>query len=312
MNSLYLAIAAVFPLAFMMFVGYVLTLKKVWEEPFTRQLNSICFKVYFPFLIFYNIYQSDFYSLFSLKLILFAVGSIITSFLLLVIIIPLIAKDNRDRGAIIQGMFRSNFILFGIPIVHSLYGGENIGVVSILIAFVVPMFNFLAIISLSIFSDKKQPIFEIIKKICKNPLIIGSVLGLIAVLLRVKFPVMLEDAIADIAHVTTPASLMVLGGSFKFNNLHKFKGFLTIAVVGKLVVIPGIFLSLAILLGFRGVELASLMAMLASPTAVSSFTMAQSMGANDELAGQIVVMDSIFSVVTIFGWITLFSFQGLL
>ncbi|OON97603.1 MAG: hypothetical protein ATN32_05370 [Candidatus Epulonipiscium fishelsonii] len=295
-----------------MFLGYLLTLKKVWKEPFLSQLNSICFKVYFPFLVFHNIYHSDFYNLFSLKLILFAVGSIIATFFLLMLIIPLITKENRDRGVVIQGIFRSNFVLFGIPIVNSIYGAENIGVVSILIAFVVPIYNFLAILILSIFSNKKQSLFEVIKKIFTNPLIIGSILGILAVLLKVKFPVILEDTINDIAHVTTPIALMVLGGSFKFNNLHKFKNLLTISVLGKLVIIPGIFLSLAILLGFKGVELASLMAMLASPTAVSSFTMAQSMGANDELAGQIVVIDSVFSVITIFGWITLFSFQGLL
>ncbi len=312
MNTLYLAVTAVFPLAFMMFLGYLLTLKKVWKEPFLSQLNSICFKVYFPFLVFHNIYHSDFYNLFSLKLILFAVGSIIATFFLLMLIIPLITKENRDRGVVIQGIFRSNFVLFGIPIVNSIYGAENIGVVSILIAFVVPIYNFLAILILSIFSNKKQSLFEVIKKIFTNPLIIGSILGILAVLLKVKFPVILEDTINDIAHVTTPIALMVLGGSFKFNNLHKFKNLLTISVLGKLVIIPGIFLSLAILLGFKGVELASLMAMLASPTAVSSFTMAQSMGANDELAGQIVVIDSVFSVITIFGWITLFSFQGLL
>lgn len=71
-------------------------------------------------------------------------------------------------------------------------------------------------------------------------------------------------------------------------------------------------ISLVVLLGFRGVELAVLMAMFVTPTAVSSFTMAQSVGANDDLAGQIVVWGSIFSIVTIFIWITILQYASLL
>ncbi|MEF9971830.1 MAG: AEC family transporter, partial [Oscillospiraceae bacterium] len=69
---------------------------------------------------------------------------------------------------------------------------------------------------------------------------------------------------------------------------------------------------LAIALGFRGMELGALLAMFASPTAVSSFTMAQQMQADDELAGQIVVVGSLCSVVTIFFWISVLSYFGLL
>ncbi len=41
--------------------------------------------------------------------------------------------------------------------------------------------------------------------------------------------------------------------------------------------------------GYRGVELTTLMIIFAAPTAISSFTMAQQMDSDSELAGQIVV-----------------------
>ena len=76
--------------------------------------------------------------------------------------------------------------------------------------------------------------------------------------------------------------------------------------------IPAIFLPIGIALGFRGPELAVLIALFASPTAVSSFTMAQQMDGDAQLAGQLVVFGSLFSILTIFLWVFSFKQLGLL
>ena len=86
---------------------------------------------------------------------------------------------------------------------------------------------------------------------------------------------------------------------------------LTLAVAGRLVLVPGIFLTIGALLGFRGVEFAGLIGVFASSTAVASFTMAQQMGGDAELAGDIVVVTSALCPFTIFGWILLFKSLGM-
>ena len=55
-----------------------------------------------------------------------------------------------------------------------------------------------------------------------------------------------------------------------------------------------------------------LIALFASPTAVSSFTMAQQMDGDSQLAGQLVVFGSLFSILTIFLWVFSFKQLGLL
>ena len=72
---------------------------------------------------------------------------------------------------------------------------------------------------------------------------------------------------------------------------------------GRLIFMPLIFMPIAVLLGFRNVELTAIMTMLATPPAVSSFTMAQQMGGDSELAGQLVVFSTIASIFTLFLWI---------
>lgn len=287
----------------MMALGYFLKVIGIFNDLFLKQLNNLCFKVFLPLVLFINIYQSDFYELFSAKLILFAVSVVVISFLLLMIIIPGIEKENNNRGVMIQGIFRSNYILFGVPIAQTLYGNENTGTTAILIAFIIPLFNLLSVIALSVYSKQKQSLRQVLAEIVHNPLIIGSAVAFFFILTNLRLPVLIEHTVTDISKVATPLALIVLGGSFQFKSIGKYKKQLSISVLGKLIVLPGIFIPIGILSGFRNIELAALMAIFASPTAVSTFTMAQNANVNYELSGQIVVFDSILSIASIFIWI---------
>lgn len=305
MEQLSLAITVVFPLFFMMALGYYLKVIGLFHEVFLNQLNNLCFKIFLPVVLFCNIYNSDFSTLFDVKLILFSVGSVTVSFLLLLFLIPKIEKEDNNRGVMIQGIFRSNFILFGIPVASSLHGIENTGVCSILIAFVVPFYNLFAIVALSMYSSEKKDISTVWKSILKNPLIIASCLGILFSGLGIVIPPLLMSSISSVGSIATPLSLIALGGGFAFGDLGKYPKKLCISLFGKLFAMPAVFLALAVALGYRNIELTAILAMFASPTAVSSYTMAQSMKVNDVLAGQIVVFGSLCSVVSICFWITL-------
>ncbi|OON98524.1 MAG: hypothetical protein ATN35_00905 [Epulopiscium sp. Nele67-Bin004] len=304
MENLYIAISVMFPLFCMMILGYFLNHIGMMDKAFAKQLSGLCFNTFLPILLFMNIYNSDFYSLFSPKLVVFSMTSVTVAFLVLMAIIPKIVKKDTDKGVVIQGIFRSNFILFGVPIMASLYGPENTGTAAIVTAFVIPLFNLYSIIALNIFAGKDYNKATLIKKILKNPLIIATVLAFCFAITGIRLPVLVTGVLSDLAGIATPVALMTLGATFEFGNLKKYKELLSLAVLGKLIIIPGIFVPISIWLGFTGPALATLMIMFGSPTAVASFTMAQSVNANDELAGQIVVINSLLSIVTIVGWIT--------
>lgn len=74
-----------------------------------------------------------------------------------------------------------------------------------------------------------------------------------------------------------------------------------------MVIVPALVLRVAIRLGFRGIEFITLLAIFASSTAVASFTMAEQMGGDAALAGDIVVMTSALASLTLFGWSLLFK-----
>lgn len=303
MENLILSLNVVLPLFITMSLGYFLKYLNMFDNNTLDTMNNITFKSFLPMLLFYNIYKTDLQGVFNLKLMIFSATCVIALYLILYLIVPLIEKDNKKRGALLQGLFRSNFVIFGLPITESLFGSEKVGVAALLIAVIVPLFNILSVLALETFRGGKPDFRKISIGIIKNPLIIASCLGILTLLLKIKIPTAIEKTISDISKIATPLSLILLGASFKFDNIKKYLKQTTIAVVGKTILTPCIILPICIMFGYRGVELSTLMIIFAAPTAISSFTMAQQMDSDSDLAGQIVVFTSAFCVVTVFMWI---------
>lgn len=310
MENFISSINVVLPLFFTIIFGYFLKKIKLFDNYTLKKMNNVVFRSFLPILLFYNIYNTDLKAGLRPGLIIFAVLSIISIFLVLCLIIPRIEKDNKRKGVLIQAIFRSNFVLFGLPITISLLGEENSGVPSLIIAGIIPTFNFLSVISLEMYRDSKVNIKNILKGIATNPLIIASLCGIFMLLTEIKFPKFLDKTLLDISKVATPLALVILGGSFEFTAIRGCLKQVLIAVLGRLVIVPGIFIPISIFAGFRDIELATLLIMFSAPVAVNSFTMADQMGADSELAGQIVVLSSTFAIFTIFFWIYIVKTLG--
>lgn len=301
---------AVLPMCLVMALGYG-TRRLGWirrEE--ISAINKIAFRIFLPCLLYYNVYCSDLSGSFDPLLMAYAVGGVLLTFGLSLGYTLLTEKLPERRGVMIQGMFRSNYVIMGIPVATALLGADQLGTVSILIAVVVPQFNMLSVVVLEVFRGQKPKPLHILGQIAKNPLVIGSVLGILTLAAGIRLPHILEQTIQNISAIASPLQLFLLGAFFQFSGLKTYRRELMTVSAAKLIVAPGLFLGLGALLGFRGVAFVSLIGVFASPTAVNSFTMAQQMGGDAELAGDIVVTTSAVSIPTMFLWIFLFKSLG--
>lgn len=310
MENLMISANAVLPMCLVMALGYD-TRRLGWlrrEEIST--INKIAFRIFLPCLLYYNIYCSDLSGSFDPLLMTYAVGGVLLTFGLALGYTLLTEKLPERRGVLIQGMFRSNYVIMGIPVATALLGADQLGTVSILIAIIVPLFNMLAVVVLEVFRGQKPKPLHILGQIAKNPLVIGSVLGILTLVAGIRLPHILEQTIQSVSAIASPLQLFLLGAFFQFSGLKTYRRELVTVSIAKLIVSPGLFLGLGALLGFRGVAFVSLIGIFASPTAVNSFTMAQQMGGDAELAGDIVVTTSAASILTMFLWIFLFKSLG--
>ena len=304
-ESLFISLEIVLPLFFLMAIGYIIKRTGMMNETSVKQVNSVIFKIFLPLLVFLNIYNTELAESFNSKLLLYAVAGVLIQFVLSLCLVILVEKENSRRGVMLQGMFRSNFVLFGIPISTALFGDQAAGLAAILLAVIIPLYNVLAVISLEIFNGRRPNILKILLGIVTNPLIIGSVVGVLFLLFHIELPTVLYETVSDISGIATPLAFIILGASFNFGDVGKYARELSLVLGCKLVFFPVLFLGIALLLGFRDAPLAVLLTVFGAPIAVSSFTMAQQMGGDHALAGQLVVFSSIFSIVTMFLFIFL-------
>ena len=304
MSNFLISFNVVFPIALMMALGFFIKKIKLLNETSVKQMNNVVFRVFLPIMIFKNVYDSEVSEVFEPKLVIFAVVAVVCSILLIFAIVPIFEKQNSRRGVLIQAIFRSNFVIFGIPVTAALCGETVTGAASVLIAIIIPLFNFAAVISLEVFNGNKPNFLKILKGIATNPLIIASVLALLVNFIGIELPNVIEKSISNVSTVTTPLALIILGASINFSSVGKNALRITLGAAAKLLILPAICLSIAAFgFGFRGAELSILLSLFASPPAVSSFTMAQQMGGDDELACQLVMFGTVASIFTMFIWI---------
>ena len=244
------------------------------------------------------------------KLLIFAAAGVLAEYALAFCYVMLTEKGTSKRGVKIQGIYRSNFVIIGLPLATALVPGADAGPVVVLISVVVPMFNAIAVITLELFSGKRLNALGIIIDVFKNPLILGTVVGIAFQLLGIRLPEALLSTIKQISAATNPMLLFMLGAFFQWGGIHKYIKDLVEVCLGRLVVMPGIFLTAAYFLGIRGIAFAGMIAIFGSATAIASFTMVQQMGGDDELAGDIVVSTSALCCFTMFAWSFIFKSLG--
>lgn len=306
-----LCLQAVLPVFIYMAIGMGIRKVNLLNDREVRKFNHLIFVIFFPVLMFHNLYGHHLEEIVNGHLAVFGISIVLGIYFLSIPIILKIEKSQASRGAMIQAIYRSNFIIMGLPVAMSIVGDQKAPVTMMMVAIIVPLYNIMAVITLEIFRGGRPKLSRILLRILMNPLILSAIAGIIAAITALHLPAALEGIIDDMAGITSPLAVMILGASFDFQAVAAKKRDVAICVFGRLVAVPAIGLSLAALLGFRNVEFITLLAMLAAPTAVSSFTMAESMGSDGKLAGACVVFSSAFSVFTMFLWLFLFKNLGM-
>lgn len=306
------AVNAVIPFLIYMAFGYVIKASGLMDEAFMKRLNSLIFQAFYPIMMFYNLYQNAGVHLNMGKLVLVGMLGEIALLALLMLIVPKLEKENTRRGVLIQAIYRSNFVLFAVPLTENIFGASGLAMTSMMVAIVVPFYNATAVVILEYFRGGKLELGKLVRKVLTNPLIFGAIVGGIFLLLKIQMPECIEKPVSQFSALTTPLALFILGGSLQFSSLKKNLPAIIPAVSMKLVIVPAVMLAVSIIAGMQPLERFVMLTMFATPTAAASFPMAQNMGGDGKLAGELVACSTTASVVTIFLWVFVLKSAGLI
>lgn len=306
MDVILISAKAILPLFVFMMLGYLFNRRKLLNETSSRQLNILVFRWFLPIMCAETIYKANLRENVELLPVLVVAIGIIGIFFISWLIVPRFVKDKTQIPVIIQGIYKSNYAILGIPIAQSICGADNIGIISVITVILVPLNNSISAFIFEKYTGKATSIPKLILNIIKNPLVIGSFIGLVLNLSGIVIPSwIMTGIVSKLSALTTPLSMIALGASFEFSRIGEYRAQLIWVNLAKLVIVPVLIIPVSLLLGLRGTALVGVMIYAAGPNAVNSYSTAVAMGGDADLANEIVVTTSLLSMFTMFVWFIL-------
>ena len=318
LDSFIYSLNIIAPIFIIVVLGALLKRGKFLSDDFLAVCDRLVFKICLPSLLFIDIATASTADNIDFGLIIFCIVAVVISFLLPCFIVPIFIKDNAKRGAFIQGMYRSNAAILGMTLAESMFGDEGSTTIAMILPFIVTLFNVFAVIILSLYApaDVKLSRTALLKRIAKtivtNPLIIAIVLALIWRVTGITLPTLVDKSLNYLADMSMPLALLSLGANFTFEALRGRIGLAITSSAMKTIVVPGLTVAAAILLGYRGVGLGVVFIIFGGPAAVSSYIMAKEMKSDYELASQILLISTLMSLFTMFLGIFILKAAGLI
>lgn len=302
---------AVAPSVIYLIIGVILRASKVVGDRAVKKFTHVIFIALYPFMMFDNLYNKNIGENMDALLVVYAVGFTIFQIASSWLVVCRIEADNYHRGAMIQALYRSNYVLMGLPIAINLFGKGNVAPVAVVLLFIVPLYNASAVIIFEKFRGGNVSVKEMLIQILTNPIMEGGIAAVIVMILGIRLPAVIEGTVTSLADCTSPVALILLGAGLNLSAFKSDRNKIIFCTAGKLAVFPAIGIGGAVLLGFTGVQLVALTLMVATPVALASYAMASSMGGNGRLAGELVVITTALSCFTIPVWLFVLKTAGL-
>ena len=305
MDILTFSFNGVAPICVMVLLGMLLRKIGLISHELANGMNKLCFQLFIPLKIFTQIAATDLTASVNMTTILFSFFATLIVLILLCLVTPRFLQGPRC-GEFIQGVYRSNTAILGLPLLANLYGESACTALALAMPALIIQYNTLSPIVLTNFAQgKKVSAKAMLLKIVSNPFLIAAVLGVICAALKIKWPVFLEKTASSLSAVGTPLALISLGAVTRMSDFRNSGKLAFSASVLRLVLIPAVMLPLAALLGIRGEQMAAVVCFFCTPTAVGGYVLAKNLDGDGELAGQILLQTTMLSFMTMFATIAI-------
>lgn len=313
MNNLIFSLQITLPIFLTIVIGYVLKRIKMLNESFIKTLNAFNFKVTLPALLFLDLYNADFYSVWDTGYVLFCFIVTLICFLVIFIGALLFIKDKHIIGEFVQASYRGSAAVLGLAFIQNIYGKATIAPLMIIGS--VPLYNILAVLILSFTGSTKQKLdkeglVKSLKEIATNPILLSIIAGIIASLLRLKLPFLVTKTMTNLSVLATPLALIGLGAGFEGKAaLGRIQPALAASFI-RLFLQCAIFLPIAAHFSFTGEKMVSLLIMLGAPTTPSCYIMSKNMGHEGILTSSVIVLTTLLSAISLTFWLFVLKTRG--
>lgn len=307
---------AVAPFFLIMSFGWLAVRLQLVGDKFIAGTNKLVFTCFFPAALFMSMYQADLANAFEPML----VGYFLVTALLVYLLSWVIGARFLPRpvlASFVQAVYRGNYIILAMAVIPLLMGPASLPVTALMVPFVVVTYNIMAAVVFTVnglaadISGRKR-MKEVLLGICKNPVIIGCVLGVVVNLLGVRLPVIVDRSFTSLAAAGPTVAMLALGGVMSAEKVRRNFRVALVAAAAKNLLVPLVFIVPAVFLGFRDIELAVIAMIGLSPVATLTYVTAVELGGDADAAASCLVLSNGLAIFTIVPGLTMLRMLGLL
>lgn len=276
-------------------VGYFVTKRGIFTERGASEVTTLLIKLVTPCVIV-NSFLGNTGTLGAYELLMAMALPALWMAAALGISLLAFRKEPPERQKVLRfSVLFSNTGFMGIPLVQGIVGDTGV----IYASFGVVVFNILCwTYGYSMMSGGAK---LNLKTILLNPGIVGLLFGLPLYFLRLELPGILAEPVGYLADLNTPLAMLVVGSYIAKVDLHSFISDFSVykASFLRLLLCPGVFLLMLLLLRPREDLFLSNMIQASAPVAANSVLFAVQFKRDSELASKLVAVSTVLSILTI-------------
>ena len=287
-----------FPVFALIGLGTLLKHLHLTGEQFLKASDRLVYFIFFPAMLFWKIGASPSVDDGATDLIAAAICAVGAVYLISAVCMKLFRVTAFVAGSFSQSCYRFNTYV-GMAVIWNLFGETGVSRFGILIGFIIPFINVLAVSTLIWFSgktfDNRERLRITLQALISNPLIIGCLAGMAYARFIGTFPVFIDNTFRLAAMVALPMALLSIGGTLTLKNLKAHLGHCLLGSAIKLLILP--VAGFLFLMAFDASLLSYQVGMLffALPTSPAIIVLSSQLNSSTEFASASIVASTLLS-----------------
>jgi len=201
--------------------------------------------------------------------------------------------DKRLHASGVQVAFRFNSYV-GLALAERLAGAQGLAYIAVIVSLCVPLSNIAAVWPLARHGGHGYA-----RELARNPLIIGTVAGLVGNLMGLHFPDAVATTLQRIGLAALPLGLMAVGAGLRFGALREGPGLAAALMAIRHLLLPALALALVIGLHLPPAQALVVVAFSALPTASSCYVLAARLGGHGGYVAGLVTVSTLLGMASV-------------
>lgn len=295
MSTVFLAIMPIFIL---LLLGYIALKTDFIQASTWIQIEKATYFALFPCLLIHQLANAQINWSSAGYLIGFAVLIPALGSVLAFIAQRFLQHEGASFTSDYQGSIRFNTYI-GLALILALLPKAATPLAAIVIAIMIPWINVLCILVFARYAKGVPNTKAILKQMARNPLILGSIIGLMLNLIALPLPSIVNEVLKRLGDMTLPLGLLTVGSGLKWRSLHDYMSSLVSSSLIKLLLLPLLILGLGLMLNLDTLTLSVVVILAGLPTASSAYILARQLGGNADLMAAIITLQTLAALLTL-------------